>query len=68
MNIDRIRRAKFAAEPGDELAIYHSEKILGGVPPEPKLIEDKNQYSVWYKPAGLLSSGDRSPGAITLDY
>jgi tRNA pseudouridine32 synthase/23S rRNA pseudouridine746 synthase len=55
----RIRRAKSRVEPGDELAIYYSEKILSDVPPEPKLIEDRNQYSVWYKPAGLLSSGSR---------
>jgi tRNA pseudouridine32 synthase/23S rRNA pseudouridine746 synthase len=55
----RVRRAKAGVEPGDELAIYYSEKILGDVPPEPKLIEDKKQYSVWYKPAGLLSSGSR---------
>jgi tRNA pseudouridine32 synthase/23S rRNA pseudouridine746 synthase len=55
----RIRRAKFPVEPGDKLAIYYSEKILGDVPPEPTLIEDKQQYSVWYKPAGLMSSGSR---------
>jgi tRNA pseudouridine32 synthase/23S rRNA pseudouridine746 synthase len=55
----RIRRAKFPVEPGDKLAIYYSEKILGDVPPEPTLIEDKKQYSVWYKPSGLMSSGSR---------
>jgi tRNA pseudouridine32 synthase/23S rRNA pseudouridine746 synthase len=55
----RARRATMLAEQGEDVAIYYDEKILGSAPPEPVLIEDKRKYSIWYKPAGLLSSGSR---------
>ena len=55
----RVRRAKTEARIGDILAIYYDEKILKTEPPTPELIVDKGQYSVRYKPAGLMSSGSR---------
>ena len=55
----RVRRAKAEARIGDIIAIYYDEKILSTEPPSPELIADKGQYSVRYKPAGLMSSGSR---------
>ena len=55
----RLRRAKTRLQPGDTASIYYSEKILGFSPQEPRLICDQKTYSVWNKPAGLMSSGTR---------
>ena len=55
----RVRCAKAQAQSGDVIAIYYDEKILNVEPPEPVIIAEKNQYSVRYKPAGLMSSGSR---------
>ncbi len=57
--ITRLRRAKTHLQPGDRISIYYSEKILSFSPPEPDLINDQETYSVWNKPAGLMSSGTR---------
>ncbi len=55
----RSRRARASCSIGDEISIYFNRQILGTLPPVPTLIEDREHYSVWYKPAGLLSSGSR---------
>ncbi len=55
----RLRRATAQVRSGDELAIYYDEKILDASPPEPVCIADETQYSVWIKPAGVMSSGTR---------
>lgn len=55
----RIRRAKTKLLPGEHIAMYFSEKVLATEPPQPTLIADAERYSVWHKPAGLLSSGSR---------
>ena len=58
-NTQRLRRAKRALQPGDELHLYYDADILAEVPPEPKLIADVGEYSVWRKPYGLRSQGSK---------
>jgi len=53
----RLRRAKAELQAGDELFVYYDDEVLKRVPGEPRVIEDLNAYSVWYKPAGVLSQG-----------
>lgn len=55
----RIRRAKKALKCGQSLHIYYDEKILSAEPPEPQLLADEGDYSVWNKPSGLLSQGSK---------
>ena len=55
----RLRRAKGSLQVGDKLGIFYDEKILTHAPPPPVLIKHETAYSVWYKPAGLMSSGSR---------
>ena len=55
----RLRRAKTPLKPNDEVSIYYSEQILAETPPTPTLIADHRIFSVWHKPAGLMSSGSR---------
>ncbi|MEM7502669.1 MAG: RNA pseudouridine synthase [Pseudomonadota bacterium] len=58
-NTQRLRRAKRALRDGDELHLYYDPKILAEVPPEPILVEDVGDYTVWDKPPGLRSQGSK---------
>lgn len=53
----RLRRVKFMPVPGDKLRLCFDPQLLALVPPTPTLIADSQGYSVWYKPAMLLSQG-----------
>jgi tRNA pseudouridine32 synthase/23S rRNA pseudouridine746 synthase len=53
----RIRRAKTALNAGDELSVYYDEKLLALIPPAVECISDQKRYSVWFKPAGLMTQG-----------
>ena len=57
--INRVRRVKKPLKIGDEIYIYFNQKILSSIPAEPKLILDKKDYSVWFKPAGVFSQGSK---------
>jgi tRNA pseudouridine32 synthase/23S rRNA pseudouridine746 synthase len=58
-NTGRLRRAKRSLREGDELHLYYDEAILAEAPPEPTLIADVGDYSVWDKPGGLRSQGSK---------
>ncbi len=55
----RLRRAKRPLSAGDELHLYYDAEILSEVPPEPLLIVDEGEFSVWDKPYGLRSQGSK---------
>ena len=55
----RLRRAKRALQPGDELHLYYDADILAEEPRAPELIADVGEYSVWNKPYGLRSQGSK---------
>jgi tRNA pseudouridine32 synthase/23S rRNA pseudouridine746 synthase len=55
----RIRKAKFTVRPKDHLSVYFDPEVLGQPVPEPDTIANKKDYSIWNKPAGLLSQGTR---------
>ena len=55
----RLRRAKRALRDGDELHLYYDPDILAESPPEPRLVADVGDYSVWDKPCGLRSQGSK---------
>ena len=55
----RLRRAKRKLREGDELHLYYDEEILAETPPEPILVADVGDYSVWNKPYGLRSQGSK---------
>jgi tRNA pseudouridine32 synthase/23S rRNA pseudouridine746 synthase len=55
----RLRRVKRNVKPGDRFYLYFDEHVLGSKPPEPELMLDKEKWSVWFKPAGVLSQGSR---------
>ena len=55
----RIRRADSSLRPGDQLHLYYDEGILAQTPHAAVLIADERDYSIWYKPYGMLSQGSR---------
>ena len=55
----RLRRAKKALSKGDKLFCYYDESVLSEVPPDATLISDEGEYSIWNKPAGMLSQGSK---------
>tara|TARA_R110000803_G_scaffold103320_1_gene171461 strand:- start:19111 stop:19956 length:846 start_codon:yes stop_codon:yes gene_type:complete len=55
----RCRRLKKTLNIGDKLHFYYDENVLSQVPTPATLIADVNDYSVWYKPYGILSQGSK---------
>lgn len=55
----RLRRIGRGLRAGDKLHLYYDVKILAVQPPPSKLISDQGDYSVWYKPYGVLSQGSK---------
>jgi tRNA pseudouridine32 synthase/23S rRNA pseudouridine746 synthase len=55
----RIRRATMIVHIGDRLRFYHDPAILELRPPAAHCLLDHSQYSIWFKPAGLMTQGTR---------
>ncbi len=53
----RIRRATATLRRGDQIEFYYDAAILATEPPAASCLADRSHYSVWYKPAGLLTQG-----------
>lgn len=55
----RLRRVKKKLSKGDSIELYYNPKVLQETPPHPRLMLDRQQYSVWFKPRGMLSQGSK---------
>ena len=44
---------------GETVTLYYDETLLNRKPPQTRLVKDLGGYSVWFKPAGLMSQGTR---------
>ena len=55
----RLRRVKKVLLSGDELHFYYHSSVLASEVPDAMLISDETDYSVWYKPYGMLSQGSK---------
>ncbi|MGB1197671.1 MAG: RluA family pseudouridine synthase [Thalassotalea sp.] len=55
----RLRRVKKPLTNGDTLHFYYNEAVLSQTPLQAELIKDCHDYSVWYKPYGMLSQGSK---------
>jgi tRNA pseudouridine32 synthase / 23S rRNA pseudouridine746 synthase len=53
----RLRKATFILKEGDILELHYDPRILSENPPAAYCIMDYGHYSVWFKPAGLLTQG-----------
>lgn len=55
----RIRRIDTAVKSGDILQLHYDDHLLALSPPVIDCIEDRNNYSIWHKPAGIMSQGNQ---------
>ncbi|WP_394175614.1 RluA family pseudouridine synthase [Thalassotalea litorea] len=62
----RLRRASRNLKSGQELHMYFNEDILSQQAAAASLIKDCGDYSVWYKPYGMLSQGSKWSDHTTL--
>ncbi len=52
-----MRRATTRLNIGDSIDLYYDAAILERTPPEPECIGYQCGFSIWYKPAGMLTQG-----------
>ena len=55
----RIRRVKKVLKQGDHIDLYYNPEVLNAAVIPPTLILDQIQYSIWFKPRGMLSQGSK---------
>ncbi|MCW8928876.1 MAG: RNA pseudouridine synthase [Gammaproteobacteria bacterium] len=55
----RIRRASKKLSIGQKLHLYYDAHILSQSDFDAQLIADENDYSIWFKPSGMLSQGSK---------
>lgn len=53
----RLRRATKAVNAGTRLQMHYDEQLLAREPQPAQLLADHKDYSLWFKPHGLLSQG-----------
>lgn len=54
---ERLRRATAVLRPGDVIEFFYDADLLAVEPPRATCLIDRRQFSVWHKPAGLLTQG-----------
>ncbi len=55
----RLRRASSQIRAGERLEIFYDDDILSRPVPSAVCLKDFEHYSIWYKPAGLMTQGNR---------
>ncbi|MCW8832999.1 MAG: RluA family pseudouridine synthase [Colwellia sp.] len=63
----RLRRVKKALQQGDKLYFYYNASVLASDVADAILISDETDYSVWYKPYGMLSQGSKWSDHCTIN-
>jgi len=64
--VRRLRRASRTVTTGDQLHFYYDPTILAAYADDATLLADEGSYSVWNKPAGMLSQGSKWGDHCTL--
>lgn len=55
----RMRRATKVLHKGSKIQFFYDEQVLSRKPESASLIYDAGSYSIWFKPAGMLSQGSQ---------
>jgi len=55
--LQRVRRATASVPAGSMISFHYDEQLLAIKPASAELLEDLTQYSIWFKPPGVLSQG-----------
>lgn len=62
----RLRRIKKPLNKNETLHFYYNADVLKQQPPTAELIHDFKEYSIWYKPYGMLSQGSKYSDHCTI--
>lgn len=54
----RLRRVQAMLRAGDKICLHYDDELLQRQCSPSQLIADERQYSIWFKPAGMLSQGN----------
>ncbi len=63
----RIRRKDRRLKAGDSIYLYHNPDVLAQPCPAAVLLADEVDFSVWYKPSGMLSQGSKWSDHCTIN-
>ena len=63
----RIRRKDRQLKAGDTVYLYYNPDVLAQICPQAELIADEGDFSVWYKPSGMLSQGSKWSDHCTIN-
>lgn len=63
----RLRRAKKSLTLGDEIHMYYNPEVLAQQVDDALLIKDEGDYSIWYKPFGMLCLGSKWSDHTTIN-
>lgn len=63
----RLRKVKQALTHGDILHFYYDENVLMQSVPPAELVQDLTDYSIWYKPFGMLCQGSKFGDHCTIN-
>jgi len=55
----RLRRAKKTLKVNDVLHLYFNQQVLSQSIEPPQLLHDAGEFSIWYKPYGVLCQGSK---------
>ncbi len=64
----RIRDIEQAVSLGDVIFINYHQEVLEQKALAPQLVSDQGNYSIWYKPSGMLSQGTRWSDHTTITF
>ena len=53
----RLRKATFVLKKGDSLELHYDARVLSTEPPSASCLADYKRYSIWFKPANVLTQG-----------
>ncbi|KGJ99153.1 RluA family pseudouridine synthase [Thalassotalea sp. ND16A] len=63
----RLRRSKKVLQAGDEIHMYHNPRVLSQTVTPATLIADEGDYSIWFKPYGMLCQGSKWSDHTTIN-
>jgi len=62
----RLRKASYQLKPGDSVAIHYDKALLRKSVENPVNLVRRQNYSVWYKPPGMVTQGTRYGDHLSL--
>jgi len=62
----RVRKASFTLSPGDRVSLYYDSALLRRSVEQPVNLFTHSNYSIWYKPPGMVTQGTKFGDHLSL--